>query len=344
VRWGFIGAGDVTRVKASPRGAFMQEGSRVVAVASSDIQRATAYAEMHGIPRAYGSAEDLCEDPEVDAVYVSTPHHLHYGHTLVAIRAGMHVLCEKPMASSTEQAVAMARAADNAGVLLAIAYYRRFYPVVEKLKEIIGSGRLGTLVSAQVVNHDYFIPPAENLDSDRRSQWRTALSQAGGGTLNETGCHRIDLLLHLLGPAYTVSAEIDRFEAWYEGEDQASITIRFANRVIAQADHSWCARSPRDLFVVAGTYGQVIVENLEANRLLLQIGELIEVVDVEHRPPATHRPLVADFCRALHTGSPLRCAGWDGLRATQVIEVAYQAAREGRTVRVPPLQSGGRAY
>jgi predicted dehydrogenase len=94
VRWGLIGAGDITRVKASPREAFTQEGSRVVAVARSDIRRATEYAEMHGIPRPYGSAEDLCEDRDVDAVYVATPHHLHFDHALMAIRARNHVLCE----------------------------------------------------------------------------------------------------------------------------------------------------------------------------------------------------------------------------------------------------------
>jgi predicted dehydrogenase len=336
VLWGFIGAGDVTRIRASPEGAFTPEGSRVVAVARPDIARARAYARDHGIPKAYAAADDLCADPEVNAVYVCTPHHLHLDHTLTAIRAGKHVLCEKPMANSTRECVAMARAADQAGVVLAIAYYRRFYPVVQKLREILESGRLGTLTSAHVVKHDYFIPGREELAGDRRSQWMTNLTQGGGGTLNEAGCHRIDLLLYLLGAARSVTAEVDRFEAWYQGEDQASLTIRFADRVIAQVDHSWCNRSPRDFLAITGTRGRVIIEDLEADRLLVQDGNLAETTIATTRPRATHRALVDDFCRALQHGTPVRCTGWEGLRATQLVEIAYQASRERRTVDIPP--------
>jgi predicted dehydrogenase len=340
VRWGFIGAGDVTQVRAPPTGAFTQKGSQVVAVSCSGLKRADTYARTHGIPRAYASAEEVCADREVNAVYICTPHHLHIDHTLMALRAGKHVLCEKPMANSTAECVRMARAADEAGVILAIAYYRRLYPVVEQLKKIIESGQLGTLTTAQVIRHDYYVPPRETLASDSRSRWRTSPACSGGGTLNEAGCHRIDLLLYLLGPARSVAAELDRFEAWYEGEDQASVMIRFSSRVIAQTDHSWCNQSARDFLMIAGTSGQAIVENLEANRILLQIGKAVHVIDAEVRPQATHRAIVMDFCRALRGGDSVRCPGWDGMRATQLIELAYQAARERRTVDVPPIWHG----
>jgi predicted dehydrogenase len=155
--------------------------------------------------------------------------------------------------------------------------------------------------------------------------------------LNESGSHRIDLLLYLLGGAQSVSAELDRFEAWYEGEDQASVTIRFKNRVIAQTDHSWCSRTPRDFLAITGTAGQVIIENLEGNRLLLHTGGASEVIESAARPPAAHRALVADFCQALRKGTHLRCPGWDGLRTTQLIELAYQSSRERRTIDIPPI-------
>src|SRR3954468_22410619 len=94
VRWGFIGAGNVTEWKASPIGAFTQDGSRVVAVARADAARARAYADENGIARAYSTVDELCADPEVNAVFVCTPHHLHTEHVLAAINAGKHVLCE----------------------------------------------------------------------------------------------------------------------------------------------------------------------------------------------------------------------------------------------------------
>ncbi len=337
VRWGFVGAGNVTKVHSPPAGAFTQEGSRVVAVATSSLMRAKAYAGTHDIPKAYASVNELCADHEVTAVYICTPHHLHAEHALMAIRAGKHVLCEKPMANSTAECVAMAEAADKAGVRLGVAYYRRLYPIVEKLKEIIESKRLGILTTAQVVKKGYNVPPRNAQTSDRRVQWRTAVAQSGGGVLNESGSHRLDVLLYLLGDAESVSAELGRFEAWYEGEDQASVTIRFRNGVIAQADHSWCSRIPRDYLAIHGTLGQVIIENLEGNRLLLQVGSTGEMIDVAARPPAVHRALVADFCQALRNGTSLCCPGWDGLRTTQLIELAYQSSRERRAINIPPI-------
>jgi predicted dehydrogenase len=337
VRWGFVGAGNVTEAKASPSGAFTQDNSRVVAVARSDKARAEAYAKEHGIPKAYGTIEELYADPDVNAVYVCTPHHLHREHALKAIQAGKHVLCEKPIAITAEDGAAIVRAAEQAGVVLAVPYYRRFYPVVEKLHEIVTSGTLGTLTSASAVSHGYFVPPREEAASDRRTDWRTNLETAGGGALNENGSHRLDLLFWLLGGATSIAASVERFEAWYAGEDQANVTIRFANRAIAQFDQSWCTRAPRDSFAVFGTEGHVLIEDLEGTSLTVQVGRNAETIEVPARSATTHRPVVTDFVRALNGGGPVRCSGADALRTSQIIELAYQAAKEQRTIEVPTL-------
>lgn len=337
VRWGFVGAGNVTDTKASPVDAFSQDHSRVVAVARTDKERAEDYARKNGIDRAYWTVEDLCHDPEVNAVYICTPHHLHKEHALTAIRAGKHVLCEKPLSIATEDGLEVVREADRAGILLAVPYYRRFYPVAERLEEIVRSGTLGTLTSAQAVSHSYFVPHPSDAETDRRTAWRTALEMAGGGALNENGSHRIDLLVWLFGEPSTVAAVTDRFEAWYEGEDQATITIRFANRVIAQFDQSWCNRAARDSVAVAGTHGHAIIHDLEGTRLEVQVGPASEVHEVEPRSPTTHRPVVTDFVQALAAGGKVRCSGAEALRTSQIVELAYSAARQARTVDVPQL-------
>jgi predicted dehydrogenase len=337
VRWGFIGAGNVTEAKASPAGSFTQDRSSVVAIARGSKARAEEYARANGIARAYGSAEDVCADPEVNAVYIATPHHLHRDHALAAIRAGKHVLCEKPLAITTEDCMEIVREAQSAGVVLAVPYYRRFYPIAEKLKEIVESGRLGTLTSAQVVSHGYFIPPREEAASDRRTNWRTTLDAAGGGALNENGSHKLDLLFWYLGDARSVSAEVERFETWIAGEDQACVTIRFVNRAIGQLDQTWCSRAPRDYFSIAGTEGHVIVEDLEGTSLVVQIGRTPETIRVDARAQATHRPVVADFVNAVNGNGTVRCSGADALRTSQIIELSYVAARERRTIEVPAM-------
>ena len=340
VRWGFVGGGNVTEAKASPAGAFTQEGSRVVAVVRTDLARGQAYARANGIARAYAGVAELCADPEVDAVFVCTPHHLHREHALAAIAAGKHVLCEKPLTITTEDGAEVVEAARRAGVVLAVAYYRRFYPVLERLHEIVTSGRLGRLTSAQMVCRSWSIPPRPSADAPPPAGWRTRLDQAGGGALTDVGSHRLDLLFWLLGDASTVSASVQRIETWLEAEDQANLAILFAGGVSGSLDQSWCSRAPRDSIVIYGTEGAASVPDLEGTRLDLQIGAAVETMELPPRSAATHRPLVADVVQALTAGTSVRCSGADALRTTQIIELAYRAARERRTLDVLPL--GGR--
>jgi len=330
IRWGFVGAGNVTEAKASPAGAFTQDGSQVVAVARANRSRAAAFAQANGIDRAYASVDDLVADPDVDAIYVCTPNHLHRQHALSAIRAGKHVLCEKPLAISSEDAADIVGEATRRGILLAVPYYRRFYPVVERLHEIVQSGRLGTLVSAQAVCHGWFQPPPETAQSAERPAWRTRRETSGGGTLTDIGSHRIDLLCWLLGEPVAVSATAQRILAWYDGEDQANLTLRFASQAVAQLDQSWCTRTPRDSLALFGTEGEAVIPDLEGTRLELRIGRSSETIEVEPRSAATHRPVVADFVRALRDGTPPRCSGHDALTVSQVIEAAYQSATDRR--------------
>jgi predicted dehydrogenase len=338
VRWGFIGAGNVTEAKASPQGAFTQDGSRVVAVARADASQAEAYARANGFARAYTSIDALCADPELNAIFVCTPHHLHTEHVLAAIRAGKHVLCEKPLTITTDDGAELVESARQAGLVLGVAYYRRFYPVLERLRAIVEGGQIGTVTTAQMVCRAHSIPkrPADSTTSTRT--WRTVSTTAGGGCLTDTGSHRLDLLFWLLGDAASVSATAERFETWTDTEDQANVSIQFANRATAHLDVSWCSRTPCDSIELRGTHGTAFVPDLEGTTLTLQVGrDPIETFETAPRSSATHRPLVADFVRALNDGSPVGCSGADGLRTTQLIELAYQAARERRTLDVPGL-------
>jgi predicted dehydrogenase len=339
VRWGFVGGGNVTEAKASPTGAFTQANSRVVAVTRADLARGQAYAEAHGIARAYATVEELCADPEIDAVFVCTPHHLHKEHALTAIAAGKHVLCEKPLTISAEDGAEVVEAAERAGVVLAVAYYRRFYPVLERLQGIVEAGTLGTLTSAQMVCRSWSIPPAPAADAPYPAGWRTRPDQAGGGALTDVGSHRLDLLFWLLGDALAVSANVERVATWLQTEDQANVSILFAKGMVGSLDQSWCSRSYRDSIVVYGTEGIATVPDLEGTRLEIQAGAATETIEVAPRSAATHRPLVADFVRALNGDRHVRCTGVDALRTTQIIELAYRAARERATLDVPPLVS-----
>ena len=341
VRWGFVGGGNVTEWKASPQGAFTHERSQVVAVTRTSLARGQEYAEANGIARAYATIDELCADPDVDAVFVCTPHHLHKEHVLAAIRAGKHVLCEKPLTITTEDGAELVAAAAQAGVVLAVAYYCRFYPVLEALQEIVASGRLGTVTSAQMVCRSWSIPPQPAAGTVPDRGWRVRLDEAGGGALTDVGSHRLDLLFWLLGDAQRVTANVQRVATWVETEDQAHVSIQFGGQgggqVVGTLDQSFCSRTYRDAIALFGTEGIATVPDLEGTRLVLEIGKGVETIETAPRSASTHRPLVADFVRVLNDGGTVRCTGADALRTTQLIELAYQSSRERRTIDVPAL-------
>jgi predicted dehydrogenase len=197
------------------------------------------------------------------------------------------------------------------------------------------SGRLGTLTSAQAVCHGWFQPPREAQPNGQRPGWRTRREESGGGTLTDIGSHRLDLLCWLLGEPRAVSAIVERVAAWYDGEDQANVTVQFANRAVAQLDQSWCTRAPRDSLAVFGTEGQAIVTDLEGTSLEVQIGRETEQIEAAPRAASTHRPVVADMVRVLREGGSVRCSGADAVRTSQIIELAYRAAGERRMLDLP---------
>jgi predicted dehydrogenase len=339
VRWGFVGGGNVTESKASPDGAFTQERSRVVAVARTDLARSQDYAERYGIEHAYGTVDEVCADPDVDAVFVCTPHHLHTEHALAAIKAGKHVLCEKPLTITTREGLAVVEAAEQAGLTLGVAYYRRFYPVMEMLRAVVRSNRLGTITSAHMVCRTYSVPPKPAAGT--APAWRGVISQAGGGALTDAGSHRLDLLFWLFGDASHVTASVRHVETWTESEDQANVMIEFASGVIATLDQSNCSHTPEDSITIHGTEGTAVVPNLEGTTLTLQLGKDTDTLEVAPRSPATHRPLVADFVRSLLDGGPVRVPGDDALRTTQLIELAYAAAKNRQTLVIPAPSAHG---
>jgi len=200
VRWGVFGAARIALDKVIPS---MQEGelSRVVAIASRSADKARAAAGSLGIDRAYDSYEALIDDPDVEAIYNPLPNHLHVPWSIRAVRAGKHVLCEKPIALSARKAVELRDAARQAGVLVGEAFMVRCHPQWIETKRLIDSGRIGTL---QLV-HGHFSYTRRDA-SDVRSRL-----EYGGGALMDIGCYPITIARWMFGrePLAAVAA-VDR--------------------------------------------------------------------------------------------------------------------------------------
>ena len=148
INWGFIGCGEVTEKKSGP--AFSEvEGSRVVAIMSRHELKARAYAEHHGISRWYTDAQALIDDPDVNAIYIATPPSAHATYAIMAMRAGKPVYVEKPLASTYDDCVRINHVSQVTGVPCFVAYYRRYLPYFQKVKQLVSEGAIGNILPSR---------------------------------------------------------------------------------------------------------------------------------------------------------------------------------------------------
>ena len=186
VKWGFIGCGEVTEKKSGP--AFnMVDGSRVVAVMSRTKEKACSYAVRHHISRWYTDAQELIDDPEVNAVYIATPPSTHATYAIMAMKSGKPVYVEKPLTSNYEDCGRINRISEKTGVPCFVAYYRRYLPYFNKVHELIEQGAVGTVINVQI----RFSVPPRDLDYNRTNlPWRVQPDIAGGGYFYDLAPHQ----------------------------------------------------------------------------------------------------------------------------------------------------------
>jgi predicted dehydrogenase len=254
IKWGIIGCGDVTEMKSGP--AFNKvKNSTLVAVMRRDELKAKDYAMRHNVPRWYNKADQLIDDPEVNAVYVATPPGSHAEYAIQAMRAGKAVYVEKPMATSYEECLEMIRVSEETRMPLFVAYYRRGLPGFRKVKEIIRSGLIGDPVHFSI---RFFAPPHPD-DYKKPLPWRVIPEISGGGYIFDLGCHQLDVIDFILGPIKKVSSLAYNRRKLYEPED--FISAGFICESGATGDGLWDFAAPghmkEDKMIIYGEKGRV---------------------------------------------------------------------------------------
>ena len=325
VRWGIIGTGDVAEHKGGPP-LYTVPNSRLVAVMSRKEAKVHDYAKRHGARRWYTDATALIDDPEVNAVYIATPPNVHRELVEQAAAAGKHILLEKPMATTMDDCRAINEACRRHGVQLIVAFYRRFFPVVRQMNELIEAGAIGRPIRARALLTAFYHPC-----EDGERSWLTDPLIAGGGFMMDAGIHRLDLFSHLFGEALDVAAFTDTVHFPLDVDDSGTVIIRFENGLHATAEFNWNIGVPLDEFEVCGTEGRIVSRNLGAGELTLanQQGEQTFALP----PPAyTHLDLVEHFVKCLRCGQPNALPGEEGMKATQLCLAAYESSKTRKTV------------
>ena len=235
INWGFIGCGEVTEKKSGP--AFNEvEGSQVVAVMSRSENKARSYAERHHIRKWYTDAQELIDDPDVNAIYIATPPSSHATFAIMAMRAGKPVYVEKPLAASYNDCIRINRISEQTGVPCFVAYYRRYLPYFQKVKEIIENGTIGKVINVQI---RFSVPPRDlDYKNEKELPWRLQPDIAGGGYFYDLAPHQIDLLQNIFGVITRAHGYPANRAHLYKAEDTVSACFFFENGVTGSG--SWC--------------------------------------------------------------------------------------------------------
>lgn len=305
INWGFIGCGEVTEKKSGP--AFNEvPGSRVVAVMSRSAEKASSYAERHAVPRWYTDAQALIDDPEVNAVYIATPPSSHATYAIMAMHAGKPVYVEKPLAATYDDCARINHVSKLTGVPCYVAYYRRYLPYFEKVREIVVNGEVGEVINVQI---RFSCPPRElDYNSTENMPWRIQPDIAGGGYFYDLAPHQIDFLQHIFGVITHAEGFCANRGGLYSAEDTVSACFRFENGLPGSG--SWCFvghdSAREDRIEIIGDKGMLSfsVFDYQPIELITSLGK--KIINIEN-PKYVQMPLIQNVVESLQGKSECKC-------------------------------------
>lgn len=242
-RWGILGTGNIAQQFA--RGLQVLPGAELVAVGSRTQESARAFATEFGARRAHGSYDALADDPEVEVVYVATPHTLHAANTLLCLGAGKAVLCEKPFALNAPEAQQMVDAATAGGLFLMEAMWTRFFPLVGTLRDLLRAGRIGEV---RLLQADF------GFRSEVNPAHRLYNPTLGGGALLDVGVYPVSLASYVLGEPAAISSQAHLGETGVD--EQAALVFKYPSGALALLSAAIRTATPHEALIV-GTEGSL---------------------------------------------------------------------------------------
>lgn len=348
VRFAVIGTSAITTrfleaLAAAGQGAVLQ------AVYSRTKQRAQAFGAQYGAKAYYDSLQALAADKNVDAVYIASPNSLHCAQALCMLRAGKHVLCEKPMALNTAQAQEMEKAAKESGKLLMIGFVRRFGNDCAVLKDFIDSGSFGEI---------YYAKAQYLRRKGCPGGWFGDKSRSGGGPLIDLGVHVIDLCRYLMGGPQPVSVYGATFSKLgdrrhikdargysstvvskddiFDVEDMATALIRFDNGAVLSVEASFSLNIEKDVGNIE-LFGTKAGCKLDPElTIFTDMNDYLANVKLSQSTALSFDGLfdneINHFVECIETGKPCRNPAQDGVTLMKILDGIYESARTGHEV------------
>lgn len=257
LKWGVAGLGRFSEMTMIPTLINMRR-TRLLSVYSGDIKRAKSIADKYAIQNHYGNYDDFLNSG-IDAVYIGSINSNHYEQAVLAAKAGKHLLIDKPMAITSDQAKEIIEVAKENKVQAAVNYVYRFHPLTIKVKEIIDSMLLGKIIS---ISGQFCInlPPGDNFRYNRE--------ESGGGAIRDLGTHIIDLFRYLIGEISSIDGVIDNVVYKTEVEDYAAGMIKFDKGSYGYFNVAYSVPRAFNRIEIVGSKGSLSIDNLIAGRFL----------------------------------------------------------------------------
>lgn len=268
--------------------------SELVAVMRRNQEKAADYAHRHHVPRYYSEAQQLIDDPEVNAIYIATPPDAHLRLTFLALESGKPVYVEKPMARTYDECLKMVDASETFHQPLYVAYYRRALPNFLHIKSLIENGRIGTVRAVNITLIKALEPDGKSGDPNN---WRVDPAIAGGGYFYDLASHQFDFLDFLFGPIVSAKGHAENQAKKYNAEDIVSASFRFEQDIVGTGLWSFnsaqCSECER--ITIIGSEGEIAFETFGDPSVILRTDRHGEEIFSFEYPKHIQHPLIASI-------------------------------------------------
>ena len=314
INWGIIGVGNVTEVKSGPA-FYKSKHSSLVAVMRRNAAKAEDFAKRHDVPKWFSNADDLINNPGVDAIYIATPPDSHALYAIKAMKAGKPVYVEKPMAKNYTECMEMLKVSKETNMPLRVAYYRRTLPAFLKTKELIEEGVIGKPL---LVNIKLYKQATEKNQKLEDMHWHVKPEIAGAGHFFDLASHQFDFLDFVFGEITEVKGSAANLAGLYPAEDTVSGSWKHKSGVVGNG--SWCfivdKNSVEDYIQIIGEKGEICLPCFSHGALKLTTDKGIEEMTFEnpkHISQNLVEQVVDDFCgvrKCVSTGESAARTSW----------------------------------
>ncbi len=337
-----LGAGFIANIHMESYHRFVPE-AEIVAVYARDIRKAKTFAEKHPIPKWYDDLDDIIQNSDCEVVDICLPNFLHFDATLKAAAASKHVIIEKPLATTLEDADKMITACKSANVKLMYAEELCFAPKYERVRQMVNEGAIGNI----------FMLKQSEKHSGPHSDWFYDINLSGGGVLMDMGCHAIAWFRWMLNNAKAKSVYASMstvlHKAKTKGEDNSVVIVEFENGVTAIAENSWAKHGGMDdKSEVYGTGGVIYADLFMGNASLAYsksgYGYALEKADTtvgwtfpifEEAFNQGYPHELKHFIECVQQDKEPVVTGEDGRAILEIIYAAYASAAEGKKIMIP---------